>query len=107
VVPVEVTGIVGAIQAAGIYVIGNFIFGLPDDDLPSMQATMDLATELNCEFANFYSSMAYPGAPLYQMAVEKGWELPAARTGRTAVGGLEQKRWRHGEAQPRRIGTQS
>ena len=77
----EVTGIVRAIQAAGIYVIGNFIFGLPDDDLPSMQATMDLATELNCEFANFYSAMAYPGAPLYQMAVEKGWELPESWSG--------------------------
>ena len=42
---------------------------------------MDLATELNCEFANFYSAMAYPGAPLYQMAVEKGWELPESWSG--------------------------
>lgn len=72
----EIIGIVRQIQAAGIYVIGNFIFGLPDDDLASMQATLDLATELNCEFANFYSAMAYPGAPLYRTALDKGWELP-------------------------------
>ena len=26
-----------------------------------MQETLDLALELNCEFANFYSAMAYPG----------------------------------------------
>lgn len=77
----EIIAIVRQIQAAGIYVIGNFIFGLPDDDLASMQATLDLAIELNCEFANFYSAMAYPGAPLYRMAVEKGWELPEGWSG--------------------------
>ncbi len=63
-------------QAAGINVIGNYIFGLPDDDHDSMQRTIDLALELNCEFANFYSAMAYPGSPLYEMALKLGWELP-------------------------------
>ena len=77
----EIIAIVRQIQAAGIYVIGNFIFGLPDDDLASMQATLELAMELNCEFANFYSAMAYPGSPLYRMAVEQNWELPASWSG--------------------------
>ena len=53
------------IQAAGINVIGNFIFGLPDDTLPSMVDTLELAMDLNCEFANFYSAMAYPGSRLF------------------------------------------
>ena len=70
------------IQEAGISVIGNFIFGLPDDDLESMRADARAgATELNCEFANFYSAMAYPGSPLYAMAVEKGWALPQTWSG--------------------------
>lgn len=77
----EIIGIVRQIQDAGIKVIGNFIFGLPDDDLESMQATLDLALELNCEFANFYSAMAYPGSPLYAMAVQKGWSLPEKWSG--------------------------
>jgi len=64
------------IQAAGINVIGNYIFGLPDDTFESMQDTLDLAIEANCEFANFYSAMAYPGSKLYGMAIENGWELP-------------------------------
>lgn len=64
------------IQDAGIYVIGNYIFGLPDDTLQSMQETLDLAIECNCEFANFYCAMAYPGSKLYTLALEKGWELP-------------------------------
>ncbi len=77
----DIVGIVRAIQEAGINVIGNYIFGLPDDDLESMRETLDLAKELNCEFANFYSAMAYPGSPLYTQAVQKGWELPESWSG--------------------------
>jgi radical SAM superfamily enzyme YgiQ (UPF0313 family) len=72
----QILEVVRKIQDAGIYVIGNYIFGLPDDTQDSMQETLDLAIEANCEFANFYSAMAYPGSQLYRMAVEKGWELP-------------------------------
>ncbi len=77
----EIIDIVREIQKAGISVIGNFIFGLPDDDLESMRQTLELATELNCEFANFYSAMAYPGSPLYGMAVDNGWALPNTWSG--------------------------
>ena len=69
------------VRAAGIHIIGNYIFGLPDDDLPSMQATLDLALELNCEFANFYTTMAYPGSPLYQQALAAEWPLPESWSG--------------------------
>ena len=57
----QVFEVVDQVRAAGINVIGNYIFGLPEDDADTMQATLDLAAELNCEFANFYSAMAYPG----------------------------------------------
>jgi hypothetical protein len=57
-------------------VIANYIFGLPEDDLTTMQETLDMALELNCEFANLYSAMAYPGSPLYTVAVQNAWPLP-------------------------------
>lgn len=63
-------------QQAGINVMGNYIFGLPDDDLESMQQTLDMAIELNCDWANFYSAMAYPGSDLYNIAIKNGWKLP-------------------------------
>lgn len=72
----EIIEVVRKIQAAGIYIIGNYIFGLPDDTLQRMQETLDLALELNCEFANFYAAMAYPGSQLYPMALSKGLDLP-------------------------------
>ncbi len=64
------------VQAADINVIANYIFGLPEDDHQTMQETLDMAIELNAEFANFYCTMAYPGSALYHLAKEKGWRLP-------------------------------
>jgi anaerobic magnesium-protoporphyrin IX monomethyl ester cyclase len=69
------------IQDHGINVIGNYIFGLPDDTHESMQETLDLALQANCEFANFYCAMAYPGSKLYTMAVEQNWQLPESWIG--------------------------
>lgn len=72
----DIADVVRGIQAAGINVIGNYIFGLPDDDVSSMQATLEMAIELRTEFANFYSAMAYPGSPLFVEANQRGWKLP-------------------------------
>jgi len=63
-------------QNAGIYIMGNFIFGLPDDTRETMQETLDLAKELNLEYINFYTAMAYPGSPLYYEAIQQGIQLP-------------------------------
>ena len=73
----DITDVVRRIDNAGLWVIANYIFGLPDDDMKNMQATFDLAQELNCEFANFYSAMSYPGSPLYYEAVKSG-QIPTA-----------------------------
>ncbi len=77
----EILQVVRKIQDAGINVIGNYIFGLPDDTHESMQETLDLAIEANCEFANFYCAMAYPGSKLYTLAIENGWALPESWIG--------------------------
>lgn len=77
----QIFGTLGKVRATDINVIGNYIFGLPEDDLASMQSTLDLALELNCEFANFYSAMAYPGSQLYSLAIQQGWPLPEKWSG--------------------------
>lgn len=77
----NIEGVVRSIQAAGINVIGNYIYGLPDDDLTTMQETLDLAIELKTEFANFYVAMAYPGSPLYDEAIRENWTLPTTWRG--------------------------
>ncbi len=78
---VDIRKVVEKIRAHGINVIGNYIFGLPEDDLESMQMTLDLAIEMNTEEANFYSAMAYPGSPLHGIAKKEGWQLPQTYDG--------------------------
>ncbi len=63
-------------RAAGLYICGNYIFGLPEDDLGSMKETLDLALRINAEWANFYAAAAYPGSQLYRRALEENWPLP-------------------------------
>jgi hypothetical protein len=41
-----------------------------------MEETLELALDLNCEFVNFYSAMAYPGSALYTWASKKEGYLP-------------------------------
>ena len=69
------------VQEAGIHIGANYIFGLPEDDGQTMQETLDLALELNAEWANFYCAMAYPGSQLYNTALREGWLLPEAWSG--------------------------
>ena len=59
-----------------INILGNYIFGLPEDSKDTMQETLDLALELNTEHANFYPAQALPGSPLYFEAKKKRWEMP-------------------------------
>jgi radical SAM superfamily enzyme YgiQ (UPF0313 family) len=78
---VNIRDLVRKIQDYDINVIGNYIFGLPEDTVETMQDTLDLSIELNCEFANYYSAMAYPGSKLFLDALKEGWELPDEHVG--------------------------
>ena len=64
-----------------MHICANFIFGLPEDDYDSMNDTLKLMLDINAEWANIYCAMAYPGSRLYEIALEKGWQLPASWEG--------------------------
>ncbi|MBF0588420.1 MAG: cobalamin-dependent protein [Magnetococcales bacterium] len=72
----DIKRVLQMVRDNGLYTIANYIFGLPDDDHDSMRRTLDLALDLNAEWANFYATMAYPGSALHPLAAEKGWPLP-------------------------------
>ena len=77
----EIVEVVRQIQDAGVAVIGNYIFGLPDDTEQPCGRRWTWRSELNCEFANFYSAMAYPGSRLHSLAERNGWPLPESWSG--------------------------
>lgn len=62
-------------QDAGINVLANFMFGLPDDDMEDMEASYRLCREINPEWINFYVTMPYPGSRLYEEYVANGEPL--------------------------------
>jgi radical SAM superfamily enzyme YgiQ (UPF0313 family) len=66
----NIRDIVEKVREYGICAGSNYIFGLPGDTLQSMQETLDLALDLNTEYANFYCAMAYPGSQLHRDAVK-------------------------------------
>jgi len=68
-------------KEAGIYIMANFVFGLPDDDMDTMRETLDMAKEYNFEYVNFYVAMAWPGSKLYEDALRNKVKLPQDWTG--------------------------
>lgn len=79
--PESLLGVVEMTYNEGLYICGNYIFGLPEDDYASMQETLELAIEINAEWANFYTAMALPGSKLYAQALDNGWGLPESWEG--------------------------
>ena len=67
---------VDIVSDAGIYVGGNYVFGLPEDTKLSMEQTIDLAKNLNTEYANFFVMMAYPGTEFNRKAKANNKPLP-------------------------------
>lgn len=73
---VKIHDLLKMISDAGINVGANYIFGLPEDTLETMKETLQFAMDAKTENFNGYSTMSYPGSPLYYTAVENGWTLP-------------------------------
>jgi len=73
---VRVETIVHAIQEAGMFVLANYIFGLPEDTYETMEDTLNLSLNMITEHANFYTCVALPGSPLYTECLSSGIDVP-------------------------------
>jgi radical SAM superfamily enzyme YgiQ (UPF0313 family) len=60
-------------RSAGINICADAIFGLWDDCMETMSATKEFLFENNFEWINIYPAYAYPGTPLYEEYIEKGF----------------------------------
>ena len=73
---VDIVKVVKQVEESGIDVLANYIFGLPGEDMETMQKTLDLALKLNTAGWNAYPAIALPGSQLYKDSVDNGFELP-------------------------------
>ncbi len=78
---VKIRKVVKQLKDNGIHVVGNFMFGFSHDTHDTMNETLNLAIDLNCEHVNFNSMMAYPGSLAEDSARRSGWELPPTWSG--------------------------
>jgi len=60
-------------KVLGLLVNGCFILGLPGEDKETMRKTIEFAKKLNCDTAQFYPLMVYPGTEAYEWAKENGY----------------------------------
>lgn len=78
---VNIRRVVQEAREADINIIANYMFGLPDDTLETMQETLDLGLEMNTEMWNGYACMALPGSPLYFEAQKQNMKMPDSYAG--------------------------
>ena len=62
----HIRDVISKINSFNMCATGNYIFGLPQDTLETMNETLDLALSLDTGYANFYCAMAYPGSQLHR-----------------------------------------
>ncbi len=60
------------IHAAGIHIVGSFMFGLDDDDSSVFQRTVDFIIEHNIDAAQFHILTPLPGTRLYTTLEQEG-----------------------------------
>lgn len=60
-------------KKAGLLVHGAFMMGNPEETKETMQETLNLAKELNCDSIQFYPLLVYPGTEAFQWAVKNNY----------------------------------
>lgn len=58
------------IRELGIWAHGFFILGMPGETKQTMEDTINFATDLNLDSANFFIATPYPGTVLYDICTE-------------------------------------
>ncbi len=69
----EIKSTIRMLNAYKIRVLGYFIIGLPGEDEGSIRQTIDLAKQLDIDFASFAIATPDVGTPLRREALQKGW----------------------------------
>lgn len=64
-------------REAGLFIAGNFMIGHIGETRATALDTIDLACELDQEYASFAIAIPLPGTELYDYCIDSGMQLPA------------------------------
>jgi magnesium-protoporphyrin IX monomethyl ester (oxidative) cyclase len=68
-----VRNVVGWCKELGILTLGYFVVGMPGETKESMQHSLVFAKELMLDVINVFIATPYPGSPLYEECLKKGY----------------------------------
>lgn len=74
--PGKVSDVVKALESNGMRTAGLAVLGLPEQTEDEMLRTMDWVEELGLSYVNYELATPFPGTPLYDEALGKGWAQP-------------------------------
>ncbi|MFO0552294.1 MAG: radical SAM protein [Polyangiaceae bacterium] len=74
--PKKVADVVRALEANGVRTAGLAVIGVPEQTSEEVRSTMDWVEELGLSYVNYEIATPFPGTPLYDEAVAKGWADP-------------------------------
>jgi radical SAM superfamily enzyme YgiQ (UPF0313 family) len=63
-------------EDGGIATAGLAVIGLPEQSADEVERTMEWAETLDLSYINYEMATPFPGTPLYDQAVAKGWAAP-------------------------------
>ncbi|MFH0701917.1 MAG: radical SAM protein [bacterium] len=58
------------LKKVGMEIYGYFVVGLPWETKETIEDTIKFAVELDCDFVNFYTAVAFPGTRFYDYVLE-------------------------------------
>ena len=67
---------IARMERAGMATAGLFVVGTPGQSEAEMRLTMDWIEGLELSYVNYEVATPFPGTPLYEEAVRKGWTTP-------------------------------
>ena len=73
---VNIKDVVERVHSGQIEVMANYLFGLPEDNMKTMQETLDLSIDLNTSAWNGYPVIPLPGSQIYRDLHYSGHDLP-------------------------------
>jgi len=66
-----------AARATGLRTCATFIVGSPEEKREDIDASAELAAELDADYTAFYFATPYPGTRLWDLSVARGWLDPS------------------------------
>jgi radical SAM superfamily enzyme YgiQ (UPF0313 family) len=73
--PEDARRAVRALRDAGVMSLGFFVLGLPGETERTARSTIELATSLDLDLAEFYPAVPFPGTPLAREVEARGVSL--------------------------------